>query len=191
MATFLDIGLVENFSIIFYLLFIFVLLYAILTLTKILGENKNLNAMLALALALILALSEPTRQLIKFITPTIFIFIFFMFFAVLIYRFMGASDKDVLSFMGADKNSTRSFIIIIFIIIILSSLGKIFFAGPTTVSSENATLAVNASDVGTRGESALAATLTHPKVLGLALILFIGAFAMSYLSATPGIIKRE
>lgn len=189
MATFLDVGLLEYFNIIFYLIFIFVLLYAILTLTKILGENKNLNAMLALALAFILALSGPTRDLISFITPTIFVFIFFIFFAVLIYRFMGASDKDVLSFMGADKNATRWFIIIIFIIIILSSFGKIFFTEPVT-SDVNET-AVNKSAVGTTGESALAATLTHPKVLGLVLILLIGGFAMSFLSKQSSIVKLE
>lgn len=188
MATFLDVGLVENFSIIFYLIFIFVLLYAILSLTKILGENKNLNAMLALALALILGLSGPTRELISFVTPTFFIFIFFAFFAVLIYRFMGASDKDVSEIMGT-KSGTRSFILIIVLIIILSSLGKIFFTRPAT-SDINET-AVNKSAVGTVGQSALTATLTHPKVLGLILILIIGAYAMQYLSVTPGIIKRE
>lgn len=189
MATFLDIGLVENFSIIFYLIFIFVLLYAILSLTKVLGENKNLNAMLALALALILGLSGPVRELISFVTPTFFVFIFFAFFAILIYRFMGASDKDVSEIMGT-KSGTRSFILIIVLIIILSSLGKIFFTGPAT-SDVNETTAINQSDVGTKGESALTATLTHPKVLGLVLILIIGAYAMQYLSVTPGIIKRE
>ncbi len=189
MATFLDIGLVENFSIIFYLIFIFVLIYAILSLTKVLGENKNLNAMLALALALILGLSGPTRELISFVTPTFFVFIFFAFFAVLIYRFMGASDKDVLEIMGSSKHSTRGFILIIILVIILSSIGKVFFTGPTT-SDVNET-AVNKSAVGTTGQSALTATLTHPRVLGLVLILIIGAYAMSYLSATPAIIKRE
>ena len=189
MATFLDIGLLEYFNIIFYLIFIFVLLYAILSLTKILGENKNLNAMLALALALILALSGPTRELISFVTPTFFVFIFFAFFAVLIYRFMGASDKDVSEIMGT-KSGTRWFILIIVLIIILSSLGKIFFTGTTTTSDVNET-AINKSAVGTKGESALTATLTHPKVLGLVLILIIGAYAMQYLSVTPGIIKRE
>jgi len=188
MATFLDVGLVENFSIIFYLIFIFVLLYAILTITKILGENKNLNAMLALALALILGLSGPTRDLISFVTPTFFVFIFFAFFAVLIYKFLGASDDDVKSIMGT-KTGTRGFILIIILIIILSSLGKVFFTGPTT--SEVNETAVNKSDVGTRGESALTATLTHPKVLGLVLILIIGNYAMQYLSVTPTIIKKE
>ncbi|MBU4284314.1 MAG: hypothetical protein KJ968_04335 [Nanoarchaeota archaeon] len=188
MATFLEIGLLEYFNIIFYLIFIFVLLYAILSLTKVLGENKNLNAMLALALALLLALSGPTRDLIKFVTPTFFIFIFFAFFAVLIYKFLGASDENVLAIMGT-KSGTRSFILIIILIIILSSFGKIFFTEPIT-SDVNET-AVNKSAVGTRGESALAATLTHPKVLGLALILLIGAFAMSYLSKQANIIKFE
>ena len=183
MATFLDIGLLEHFSIIIYLLFIFVLLYAILTITKVLGENKNLNAMLALALSFILALSDSTRDLIKFVTPTFFIFIFFIFFAILIYKFMGASDKDVLSIMGT-QSGTRSFILII----ILSSLGKVFFAGQTE-TGVNETTAVNASSVGTTGESALTATLTHPKVLGLVLILIIGAYAMYYLSMSPVIPK--
>ena len=189
MATFLDIGLLEYFNIIIYLVFIFVLLYAILSITKILGENKNLNAMLALALALILALSGPTRDLIKFVTPTFFVFIFFAFFTILIYKFMGASDTDISAIMGT-KSGTRSFILIIVLIIILTSLGKIFFTEPAT-SDVNETTAANASSVGTRGESALTATLTHPKVLGLVLILFIGAFAMSFLSRQANIIKLE
>jgi len=187
MATFLDIGLLEHFSIIIYLLFIFVLLYALLSLTKVLGENKNLNAMLAFALSFILALSESTRDLIKFVTPTFFVFIFFIFFAILIYKFMGASDKDVLSIMGT-QSGTRSFILIIILIIILTSLGKVFFAGQTA-QDVNETTTVNASSVGTTGESALTATLTHPKVLGLVLILIIGAYAMFYLSASPVIPK--
>ena len=187
MATFLDIGLLEYFNIIIYLVFIFVLLYAILTITKVLGENKSLNAMLALALSFILALSESTRDLIKFVTPTFFVFIFFVFFAILIYKFMGASDKDVLSIMGT-QSGTRSFILIIVLIIILTSLGKIFFTDPVT-SDVNETTAANASSVGTRGESALTATLTHPKVLGLVLILLIGAYAMYYLSMSPVIPK--
>lgn len=189
MATFLDVGLLEYFNVIFYLIFIFVLLYAILTITKVLGENKNLNAMLALSLALILSLSGTTRELIKFVTPTFFIFIFFAFFTVLIYKFMGASDKDVTELFGT-KSGTRTFILIIVLIIILSSFGKIFFTEPAA-SDVNETTAVNASAVGTKGESALAATLTHPKVLGLVLILFIGAFAMSFLSKQASIIKLE
>ena len=179
----------EYFNIIFYLIFIFVLLYAILTVSKILGENKNLNAMLALAIAFILALSESTREMVTFVTPTFFIFIFFAFFAVLIYKFMGASDKDVTEIFGT-KSGTRSFILILVGIIILSSFGKVFFAGPTA-SDVNETTAVNASAVGTAGESALTATLTHPKVLGLVLILLIGAYAMSFLSKQASIIKLE
>ena len=189
MATFLDVGLFEHFSIIFYLIFIFVLLYAVLTVSKIFGENKNLIAMLAGALALILALSGPTRDIISFVTPTFFVLIFFAFFTVLIYKFMGASDTDVTEIFGT-KSGTRGFILAIVGIIILSSFGKTFFAGPIALDV-NETTAANASDVGTIGQSALTATLTHPKVLGLILILIIGAYAMQYLSVTPAIIKKE
>jgi len=189
MATFLDVGLLEHFSIIFYLVFIFVLMYAILTITKILGENKNLNAMLAGALALILALSGPTRDLISLVTPTFFIFIFFAFFTVLIYKFMGASDTDV-SEIFSTKSGTRGFILIIVGLIILSSLGKMFFTGPIT-SDINETTVINESNVGTVGQSALTSTLTHPKVLGLILILLIAAYAMSFLSRPAGILKGE
>jgi len=186
MATFLDVGLFEHFSIIFYLIFIFVLLYAVLTISKLFGENKNLIAMLAGALALILALSGPTRDLISFVTPTFFVFIFFSFFTVLIYKFMGASDTDVTEIFGT-KSGTRGFILIIVGIIILSSLGKIFFTGP--IASDVNETAVNASSVGTTGQSALTATLTHPKVLGLILILLIAAYAMSFLSRPSAILK--
>jgi hypothetical protein len=129
--------------------------------------------------------------MISLITPTFVVIIFFLFFGILIYRFIGATDADVKSFMGTE-GGTRGFLIIILLIIFLSTVGgRTFFSGTTETITEdgNKTTTSSGSDIGTQGESALTTTLTtltakitHPKLLGLVLILLIGAFAMTFIS---------
>ncbi len=182
MATFLDVGMLEYFNIIFYFLFLFVLVFAVLQATKFPTENKNLSAILAFLVAVLVVFSGSTRDIISIITPTFVVIIFFLFFILLIYRFMGANDTDVKSIMGSE-GGTRTFLLIIILIIILSTLGKTFFSG-TPQATENGEINISgkASEVGTQGENALVGTLTHPKLLGLVLILIIAAFAMMFIS---------
>ncbi|MDD5086495.1 MAG: hypothetical protein PHV16_01955 [Candidatus Nanoarchaeia archaeon] len=182
MATFLDVGMLGYFNIIFYFLFLFVLLFAIMQAVKFPTGDKNLSAILAFLVAILVVFSGPTREMISVITPTFFVIIFFLFFGILIYRFIGATDADVKSFLGTEA-ATRTFLLIILGIIILSTLGKTFFSGNSETSeNEETDISSGNSNVGTQGEGALVATLTHPKILGLVLILLIGAFAMSLLS---------
>ena len=54
MATFLDIGLAQHFSVIFPVLFVFVIVFALLEKSKILGDNKGLHSLIALCLAIML-----------------------------------------------------------------------------------------------------------------------------------------
>ncbi len=182
MATFLDMGMLEYFNIIFYFLFLFVLVFAVMQATKFPTENKNLSAILAFLIAVLVIFSSSTRDIISIITPTFVVIIFFLFFILLIYRFMGANDADVRSIMGSE-GGTRTFLLIIILIIILSTLGKTFFSG-TAETTENGEMNISGknSEVGTKGEDALVGTLTHPKLLGLVLILIIGAFAMTFIS---------
>ena len=103
--------------------------------------------------------------------------------------FMGGTEADVKSLLGT-QDTTRNFIVGIVGVIALGALGKTFFSSGSPVGgTANAT--TNASAVGGAGEAALMATLTHPKVLGLVLILIVGAYAMYYLSMSPIITIRK
>ena len=53
MATFLDITGLQQFSTIFVFIFVWLVVYAILTYSKILGENKAIHVIIGLVIALL------------------------------------------------------------------------------------------------------------------------------------------
>ena len=69
MATFLEIGALRYFSIIFPALLVFVVVYALFEKLKILGENKSIHAIVAIVLAFMVLLIEDIANLINFISP--------------------------------------------------------------------------------------------------------------------------
>ena len=69
MATFLDTGLLSYFSVIFPALLVFVIVYALLEKTKLLGENKAIHAIAAIAIALMLMLSRNIMNVINYMAP--------------------------------------------------------------------------------------------------------------------------
>ena len=51
MATFLDLGLLNYFAVIFPALIVFVIVYAVFEKFKLLGENKTLHAIIAISMS--------------------------------------------------------------------------------------------------------------------------------------------
>ena len=84
MATFLDIGILENFSIVFVFLLIFTIVYAILEYSSPFGKGKKgLHGIISLAVAFLIIISKPAVLLVTYLTPwfiVLFMFIFFMLF---------------------------------------------------------------------------------------------------------------
>ncbi len=70
------------------------------------------------------------------------------------------------------------FAIIIAVVILLGSLGKVYFSGgtETEIVMRNGTL-VETGEAGGRGSGAFWATMFHPKVLGVIFVLLIAVFA--------------
>ena len=59
MATFLDIGLIENFGVIFVILLVFLILFGLLEYMKAFGEGRRgLHALIALVVALLFLVSK-------------------------------------------------------------------------------------------------------------------------------------
>ena len=75
MATVLDIGLLQEFQIIFGWIFVFVLVYAVLELTKVLGENKGLNAIIGFTAATLFALSSQAVAIVTGMAPWVVVMV--------------------------------------------------------------------------------------------------------------------
>ena len=90
MATFLDVGLLSLVTPIFVFLFIFVVIYAILLKTKILGENNALIVTAALSVAVIAMFAgSSVPNFILNTVPWIVALFIGLLFLIFIYLFLG------------------------------------------------------------------------------------------------------
>ena len=78
MANGLDLGVLNYFSVIFPALLIFVIVYALLEKTKMLGENRSLHAIAAISAAFLVMLSKDILEIINFGAPWFILVIVFL-----------------------------------------------------------------------------------------------------------------
>ena len=187
MATFLDISLLNRAEVIFAFIFIWIGVYAILTHTKWLGDKKNnIYAVLAFAVAILTIFTKPVM---KSLLATIPWFVFFMIvgvFIMLVVMSVGYTSSDIHKTIMSKGWGTpiTVWIVIIAVIILASGLGSVFFTPGdtptnTTITLENGT--VVRGEVGEVGTGAFFATIFHPKVLGLIIVMLIGALVVHFL----------
>jgi len=178
MVTF-DIGLIENFSIIFTWLFFFVTLYAILSYSKIFGDNKSLQAIMALALSFFSILSPNLIKLVSLMAPAFVVVMIFLTFLFVIYKMFGVEESWISKAVVGDEGAAFFWIIIVSILIIITSAAIVW--GPSlpytkeNVSVEPGTISGN-----------IAAVMFHPKFLGFFFLLLIAVFSIWLLTLPPG-----
>ncbi len=186
MATFLETGLLNYFSIIFPALLVFVLVFALLQKIKILGESKSINALVAIALGFIVLLSENVLSLINFAAPWFVIFFIFMVLLLVVFKLMGATDDNIAGVIRNDK-VVQWAIIVISLIIVASALGNVYGQKLLPYTSEdNVTEAVEDVDITSSSTTSygtnVAAVFFHPKVLGLIFLLLVAAFTIALIT---------
>ncbi len=183
MVTFLDVTLLESFAPIFSFLLVFIIVYGILAHFKVLGENKLVQFTIAFVLGVIVLFSKTAIGMISYMAPWFIVFIFFLFFFLLLFMAGGVTQEEI---AGALKRGLGLQWAIAIIAIVL--FGAAFAAnlgedvGPY-LRGENKTISADErGDVATQdvGKN-VGATLFHPKVLGMLLILLIAVSAISLL----------
>src|SRR3989338_6218163 len=165
MATILDTGLLGKFSFLFSMLLIIVLVYGILEYTKLFGaDRQGLHILVAFLLGVLLLLFPSVNQVISLITPWFVLLFIFILLMVIAYKILGATDSDIKDAMIHNK-SIVYWILIFSVIILLGSLGRVFFSGGehTAGITVNESEINRAGEVGQTGTGALFATVFHPK----------------------------
>ena len=210
MVTFLDIGLLGAVSSIFMIILVFVIMYGFLSWTKPFGgSNQGLYALIAFAFAIISMMSKGFVTLITTITPWFFTLIFIGFFILFVLMMFGLKEKDL---VAGKSPELRTWVIILTVVVLLFGLGAAFgqttldagtgtTTAPTTPNNQEPSTgepgyvyygddftyqdtnnqATTSTASQSFGENVMA-TLFHPKVLGMVVILLIGAFAMFLLT---------
>ncbi|MBN2881869.1 hypothetical protein JXM83_07515 [Candidatus Woesearchaeota archaeon] len=193
MATFLDIGLLYNARIIFVVVFIFALIYGVLSKTKALGENKTIYIWIAVTVSLLFAFSANAAKFLDVVIPPFVIFIIMVFIMLTVFIFMGGKADAFHTIFSAYNPSMMGYwILIISLLILAGGLGKVYF-DPSTSSTDTITVESNSTgdsaiqvadgdNIGTQGEAALWDTIFHPQVLGFILIMLIATFSVMFLS---------
>jgi len=152
---------------IFAFLFVFVVIYALLARTKILGESTFVNLFLALVMAIIFIVVPAARSYTVALVPSIVVLIVVLFFILLVLGFAKGGIEDVI------KNPALGVLAIIALILIfLISAIHVFSAALQPYMPWS-----NVSTTGATEE--IKAVIWHPAVLG-ALILFIIAAVVAY-----------
>jgi len=192
MATFLDVGIVENFNIVFVFILIFTIVYAILEYSKPFGaSNKGLHGLIALSISFLLVISKAAVLMINFMTSWFVVLFLFIVFSLFAIRIFGVSESDTIALI---KNTQLyPYIIVVIVIILIAGFASVFGQGllekGTSVTPQNVTngdlIPTNIDGGSTRtvsfGENVLN-TLVHPKVLGFIAVMVLGTLTLAFLT---------
>ncbi len=178
MATFLDIGLLQNISTVFSFLFVFVVAYAAMEAFKFFGEGRaGIRAILALCLAVITLLSPNVIKLIDTMAPAFVVVMMFLFLLFVIYKMFGVQDDWLSKAVVGSEGSAFYWILIIAIIIFMGSFASVYgssllaYTGGGNVTSVNGTATASVShNIGT--------AFFSPKVLSFFFVMLIAVFAI-------------
>ena len=207
MATFLDLTLMDQFSSIFVVIFVFAILYAIFEWTKFLGaENKNIRAILAFTLAVLTLFSPEVINLFMVMGPLFVIVFIFIVFLIMLLKMFGATDADFTKAIQSKDKVVINWVVTIAILILIIAIGKSYGQDTLVLTNEDAervtssdddyssgssidltegTSSSSSSSDGDSFDSNVAQALFHPKVLGMILTLIICTFTLMLLTAAP------
>ena len=184
MVTFLEIGLLRYFSIIFPALLVFAIVYALLQKTKLIGESITINAIIAIVIAFLVMLSEDVIALINFIAPWFVLFFLFIVLLLVVYKIFGASDQNLANFITTDR-PVQWAIFAVGVLIIIAGFSHVYGQRLLPATLENVTNVTGVEAVSTATSSFrenVTRIFFNPKVIGLIFIFFVAVFAISLLT---------
>lgn len=190
MVTLLDSGLLGTLAPILSLLFVMAVVFGVLSMTKLFGDNKGIHILIAFILGVLVLLMPNVNQVITIMMPWFTFLFIFIVFLLLIYKIFGATDSDISGFLKAER-TLGWLIVIVALIIVGGSLAKVYgekllpvTTGPAAEGVIEGGAAAPSTTTGTFGGN-LAAAFFHPKILGFGLIMIIAVFAMAVMSMEP------
>ena len=192
MATFLDIGLAQHFSVIFTVLLVFVIIFALLEKTNMFGDKKGLHSLIALCISLLMLFVPGIVQVVAIMAPWfVLIFLLIIFFYMLLLAF-GVSWEKIMAYTVKDWDTPHWFLLIIGIVIFIGALGAVY-GGAMLPFSEDKVVSQGVSEAGTSAESLTTDTgdfnqnvgrvIFHPKTIGVVFLLMVGSLAIRLLAA--------
>lgn len=169
MATPLDtgIGLLSNFSFIFSLILIYVVVFAVLEKTKFLGSNKGGHALIALAISFLFLFVPEIRRIVEAFTPWIAV-LFILLLAIWVsFIFLGVKEETLTEKVTKDA---------VFIFVLVATILILFLIA---MNQQWPNFLLTTNDPGYW--NAIKRVVTSSRFLGAIFVLVIGAYLARYL----------
>lgn len=184
MATLLDTGLLSFLTPIFIFLFIFVVIYALLAKTKLLGDKdvSALNFLAAVCVAAIAVFAGTITNVVAVVTPWIVFIIIILTLLFGMFIFFGVKNEDIWETIGG-----KTVVYVLILLIIVIGLSQVFESQISPYDSASSdqvspttsgTGAVQSSTV--KGE--IIKTLIHPRLLAAIFMLVVAAFTIKLIA---------
>jgi len=187
MATILDIGLIKGISGLFPFLLVLVLSYAVLNNMKPFKDNPAFAALAAVCFAFMTLLFPLVHKTIMMMSPWFMLFLVFSIFTLIAFQAFGVESSTIVEVVtgktpGEFGGSFFWWVIGIMLLIALGSLSQVISTerGFTALTAEG----IAAEEVVDPGSETATffGTITHPKVLGMALVFLIGLFTVKFMT---------
>ena len=163
MATFLDVTGLEHFTNIFVFLFVWLVVYAVLLWTKVLGENKLIYIIVGLLMAIFVIISPLATNVIASVAPFLAVVLLFVVLLNVALKMLGGEPEAFHSIKAV-------FLIFIILIVLIAAAVKIREqVNITPESQKDLSKTIN--------------LIFHPKFLGTILILAIAVFTVALLAS--------
>ncbi|MBS3168198.1 hypothetical protein J4216_03680 [Candidatus Woesearchaeota archaeon] len=177
MATVLDTSLLSLITPIFVFLLIFVIIYSLLTKTKLFGDEKTaaLNFLAAVCIAAVAVFAGKLTLVVAAITPWLVFVILILAIIFGMYSWLGLKNEEIWTTIGGHIT-----IYVVILIVILIGLVVVFEPEVTPFDEDTSSgdsVERGAQDV----RSQVISTIVHPRVLGALIILVIAAISIKLL----------
>lgn len=182
-ASIIDLSIMQGMSAIFMIIMVFIMIYALLQKTKVLGGNSALDATIAIAVSFMMIISGTVMEIISNMTPILVLCLFFVMFFLMATRFLGIEDSSIVAMLGGQNAAW--WLIIAGILIFLGAAGQVvgpLLAGGGGEGTADSIQPSETGDVGTGDyHQDLRNTLFHPTFLGMIVLLLIGSFTIRHM----------
>ncbi|MFC1768819.1 hypothetical protein ACFLZX_03575 [Nanoarchaeota archaeon] len=166
MATFLDVTGLQAFTNIFAFLFTWIIVYALLMYSKVLGGNTVLQILISLIVGIFVLLSEIATNMILVVAPWFAVLFVFAILVSVAFGSFGASTNTP-TFMGL-----KTAILVFFVVVMaLLALGEI---------SGGSSIATVGGDEESEGPGL--SIITEPRIFGVIIIALISVFTIALLT---------
>lgn len=182
-ASIIDLSIMQGMSAIFLIIMVFIMIYALLQKTKVLGGNSALDATIAIAVSFMMIISGTVMEIISNMTPILVLCLFLVMFFLMATRFLGIEESSIVAMLGGQNAAW--WLIIAGILIFLGAAGQVvgpLLAGGGGEGTADSIQPGETGDVGTGDyQQDLRNTLFHPTFLGMIVLLLIGSFTIRHM----------